>query len=308
MKIWKIGAGAVLAASLLTLAGPVVGEMVATLPPRFSGATPNLLDALDLSYEEVEFPTTEGLTLRGWFVPAERRSRFAAQHSRLTPGQRAPAILYAPATSHDQRSGLTLVPAFHAAGYHVLLFSYRGHGDSDGSRLGFTYGDAESRDVDAAVRFLRRQPDMGPIVALGHSAGAVSAMLSAARTPEIDAVVAIAPFASMTEIWHTSRPSLVPAFVLDWTMRFAELRKGFDRQDACAVDTIERIAPRPLLIIHGAEDQRVTQTQAKRLWAAAGEPKTLWLVEGATHDSIRGLVQDQLAPDLIAFLDAALRD
>jgi fermentation-respiration switch protein FrsA (DUF1100 family) len=91
-------------------------------------------------------------------------------------------------------------------------------------------------------------------------------------------------------------------------MRIAELRKGFDRQDVCAVDTIERISPRPLLIIHGTEDQRVTQTQAERLLAAAGEPKTLWLVKGATHDSIHGLVQGQLAPDLIAFLDAALRD
>lgn len=292
MRFWKIGAGAAMAAALLTLAGPVVGEMVATLPPGYSDTTVNPLDGLDLSYEDVAFPTSEGLTLRGWFVPAGQ------------PG--APAILYAPATSHDQRSGLSLVPAFHAAGYHVLLFSYRGHGSSDGSRLGFTYGDAESRDVDAAVRFLREERGVGPIVALGHSAGAVSAMLSAARNPQIDAVVAVAPFASMPEVWHTSRPHLVPAFVLDWTMRFAELRKGFDRDDACALDTVARIAPRPLLIIHGTEDQRVTQAQVERLLVTAGEPKALWLVNGATHDSIRSPELDRLVPDVITFLDTAL--
>jgi alpha-beta hydrolase superfamily lysophospholipase len=292
LGILKIAAGVLAGISLLTLAGPVIGELVATLPPLFPGEPVNPLTEWKLPYEDVAFPTADGLTLRGWFVPAEQAD--------------APAVLYAPATSHDQRSGLSLVPAFHAAGYHVLLFSYRGHALSDGKRWGFTYGDAESRDVDAAARFLHETKSIRRIAAIGHSVGAVSSILSAARNPQIGAVVAIAPFNCVAEAWYTSRPTLVPTFVLDWALRITEMRKGFRREDVCPVDVIDRLAPRPLLVIHGTGDRRITEEQVRRLFAAAHEPKALWLVKGATHNGIRTPVLDELAPDVIAFLDSAL--
>jgi alpha-beta hydrolase superfamily lysophospholipase len=214
--------------------------------------------------------------------------------------------VYAPATRHDQRSGVSLVPAFHEAGYHVLLFSYRGHALSDGTRGHFTYGDAESRDVDAAVQFLYETKGIRRIGVIGHSAGAVSSIMSAARNPLVGAVVAVAPFNSLEEVWHTSRPALVPAFVLDWTLSVAEKVRGFRSEDVWAEAVVDRIAPRPLLLIHGRDDERITESQVRRLFAAAEEPKTLWLVEGATHKGIRDPVLDRLAPDVIGFLDQAL--
>jgi pimeloyl-ACP methyl ester carboxylesterase len=220
----------------------------------------------------------------------------------------APAIAYAPATSHDQRSGLSLVPAFHEAGYHVLLFSYRGHALSDGRKGQFTYGDAESQDLDAAVRFLREAKGIENIAVVGHSVGAVSAILSAARNPLIEAVVAVAPFACVAEVWQTSRPAAVPSFVLDWTLWVAEKTRGFDRADVCPMNVVERIAPRPLLLIHGTEDRRITEEQMRRLFGVAEEPKSLWLVEGATHSGIRSPVLDLLAPDVISFLETAWQE
>jgi len=251
LRIMSITAGVLVGASLLTLAGPMVGELVATLPPLFPRETINPLTEWSLPYEDVAFPTSDGLTLRGWFVQAERPD--------------APAILYAPATSHDQRSGLSLVPAFHAAGYHVLLFSYRGHALSDGDRWGFTYGDAESRDVDAAARFLRETRGIRHVGAIGHSVGAVSSILSAARNPRIGAVVAVAPFNCLDEVWRTNRPTLVPTSVLDLTLRLTEKRKGFNREEICPLEVVDRIAPRPLLVIHGLDDQRITREQVRRL-------------------------------------------
>ena len=276
------------------MVGPMVGELVATLPPSFPRGCVNALAELDVSYEDVAFSTTDGLTLRGWFIPAESPD--------------APAILYAPATAHDQRSGLSLVPTFHEAGYHVLLFSYRGHALSDGNRIGFTYGDVESRDVDAAVRFLYESKGIRRIGVIGHSVGAVSAILSAARNPRIGAVVAVAPFNCLAEVWRTNRPALVPSFVLNWTLGLVEKRKGFNADDIYPLEVVHRIAPRPLLVIHGRDDRRITETQVRRLFAAAKEPKALWLVDGASHSGIRTPVLDELAPDVIAFLDAALRD
>ena len=278
-------------AALLTLAAPLVGETIATLPPAFRKADSAPQLEAGLAHEDVTFPTTDGLELRGWFFPAARPD--------------APAMIYAPATSHDQRSGLSLVPAFHEAGYHVLLFSYRGHALSDGRKGQFTYGEAESRDVEAAVQFLSEAKSIDRISVVGHSAGAVSAILSAARNPLIGAVVAVAPFNCVTEVWHTSRPSLVPAPVLNWALWVAEKTRGFDREQVCPVRVVEQIAPRPLLVIHGTEDRRITEEQVRELYAAAEEPKSLWLVDGASHDGIRNPVLDILSKDVISFLDAA---
>jgi fermentation-respiration switch protein FrsA (DUF1100 family) len=71
---------------------------------------------------------------------------------------------------------------------------------------------------------------------------------------------------------------------------------------------VERIAPRPLLVIHGTDDRRITLDQVRRLYAVAAGPKSLWLVGGASHSGIRSPVLDQLAPDVIAFLDTAWQD
>ena len=291
LKIVKIAAGIVTGVTLLTLAAPLVGETIATLPPAFRRADSDPMVGLGLAHEDVTFATTDGLELRGWFFPAARAD--------------APAMIYAPATSHDQRSGLSLVPSFHKAGYHVLLFSYRGHALSDGRKGKFTYGEAESRDVEAAAQFLSESKGIDRISVVGHSAGAVSAILSAARNPLIGAVVAVAPFNCVTEVWQTSRPSLVPPLVLDWALWVAEKTRGFDREQVCPLRVVEQIAPRPLLVIHGTEDRRITEDQVRELFSAAEEPKSLWLVDGASHDGIRNPVLDMLSKDVISFLNAA---
>ena len=291
MRMIKITAGVVAGVTLLTLAAPVLGETIATMPPAFPAAASDSPASVGLDYEDVTFATTDGLTLRGWFFPADHLD--------------APAMIYAPSTSHDQRSGLSLVPSFHDAGYHVLLFSYRGHALSDGRKGSFTYGDAESRDVEAAAQYLFEEKGIGNIAVVGHSAGAVSAILSAARNPLIGAVVAVAPYSCVTEVWQTSRPTLVPSFVMDWTLWVSEKTRGFSREQVCPIRVVEQIAPRPLLVIHGSDDRRITEDQVRELFAAAAAPKSLWLVEGASHDGIRNPMLDVLAQDVITFLNSA---
>jgi alpha-beta hydrolase superfamily lysophospholipase len=292
LKLLKVAAGILAGISVVTFVGPLVGEAIATLPPPFSRGATNPMLEFDLPYEEVAFPTESGLTLRGWFVPGRQSD--------------APAIVYAPATAHDQRSGLSIVPALHDAGYHVLLFSYRGHALSEGVRGRFTYGDAESRDVDAAVSYLYEKKGVRSIGIIGHSAGAVSALLSAARNLRVGGVIAVAPYNCVGEVWATNRPALVPRFMMDWTLWAIERMRGFRSEDVCPEQVVADISPRPVLIIHGTGDRRITEDQARRLFAAAGEPKSLWLVDGATHGGIQTLVLDELAPEVIAFLDDVL--
>jgi dipeptidyl aminopeptidase/acylaminoacyl peptidase len=285
----KIISSVFLGLSVFTVGGPVLGELVATIAPVFPQKATISAKDLGIPYEEVAFQTSDQLILRGWFFPATDED--------------SPAILYAPATSNDLRSGISLVLPLHNAGYHVLLFSYRGHGFSDGNRFGFTYGALESIDVDAAVSFLHKTKGIQRIGAVGHSVGAVSTILSAARNPYINAVVAASPFNTMEEIWETNRPVMFPKPLLDLSMRISELRKGFTRDQIRPEDVIAKIAPRPILIIHGSEDKRITNEQALRLYNTAHEPKRMWLVEGASHGEVRSPVLDYLVENIIDFFN-----
>jgi len=291
IEIIKWVSGVLFGLSLVVVSGPAVGELFATMAPINLKNPSASLKELNIPYQDVAFPTTGGLTLRGWYFPADNPD--------------APAILYAPATARDQRSGLDLVEPFHQANYNVLLFSYRGHGSSDGDPFGFTYGAEESKDIDAAVTFLTEVKGVDQIGVIGHSAGAVSAILSAARNPRIDAVVAASPYPSMEDIWNTNRPGFFPTAYHEFTLKLIELRKQFSRQDVRPQDVIAQIAPRPILLVHSDADRRITHKQATALFAAANEPKTLWLVQNVSHGDVRTVVLDEHVTGVIAFFDHA---
>jgi pimeloyl-ACP methyl ester carboxylesterase len=189
----------------------------------------------------------------------------------------------------------------------VLLFSYRGHGESDGDPLGFTYGASESLDIDAAVQYLYNERGIHRIGAIGHSAGAVAIILSAARNSRLGAVVAASPFTSVDEIWETNRPAFFPKPLYQTVFKLVEWRKGFLREQVRAEQSIGRIAPHPLLIIHGSEDRRITREQALRLFRRAQPPKQMWVIQGANHRSVRDPGLDALMGQIIIFLNQALK-
>jgi dipeptidyl aminopeptidase/acylaminoacyl peptidase len=291
LNTFKIITSLLVGLSALVISSPTVGEILATMAPIYPKKDEYLIDGLGISYEAVSFQTADGVTLQGWFFSSSEAD--------------SPAILYAPATSKDQRSGISMVVPFHRAGYHVLLFSYRGHGRSEGNRFGFTYGANESKDIDAAVAFLSQEKRIEKIGVIGHSAGAASTIISAARNPQIDALVAAAPFPSVEDIWLTNRPKLLPKSLFEITLRFTELRKKFSRAQVRPQDVIRQISPRPLLLIHGIDDRRITQKQAMDLFENAREPKCMWWVQDADHSEVRSPLMDTQIENIVSFFNQA---
>ena len=176
--------------------------------------------------------------------------------------------------------GAALFPRF-----NVLLLDLRGHGQSGGERT--SVGFLERLDILAAVAWLDEQVGRAPIGVLGISMGGATAILAAAETSRIAAVVADSPFARLRSPVHAAicrrgYPRAVSPLltwsvctIASWQVR---VRGGLD-----PIDVVHRIAPRPLFIIHGEADWLIPVENAHDLYRRAGEPKELWVVPGVDH-------------------------
>jgi pimeloyl-ACP methyl ester carboxylesterase len=194
------------------------------------------------------------------------------------------------------------------AGYGVVLFDARGHGESDGRAMDFGwYGD---RDVDGAVRYLTRQSDVanGRILAVGLSMGGEEAIGAAATNPRICGVVA----EGATGRTAADRAWLSGAYGI---RGFAQ--EGLDRLTYGLVDlltpassptslrsAVAELAPRRVLLIAA---RRVTSEPHAADHVDGGSPRTVdvWVVPGAGHTNALEARQSEWTDRVTTFLDAA---
>jgi fermentation-respiration switch protein FrsA (DUF1100 family) len=170
------------------------------------------------------------------------------------------------------------------AGFNVLLFDYRGRGDSD--PWPHTLISREVDDLLAAVAYARARVDGSRIGVVGFSMGAAVAIMAAAREPAIAALVADSSFTAVADVvaYGVRRTlGIPPAPLVRAADEVLARRHGYRFTLARPIDVVSAIAPRPILIVHGADDSTVPVDQAHQLFAAAGQPKQLWVAEGAEH-------------------------
>lgn len=243
-----------------------------------------------LSYEKIAFKSRDGLTLRGWFVPAEKpRGTIVFCHGHA--GSMDPDTEYA--------------PAFHDSGYNVLMFDFRGHGRSEGQRVSMGY--RERLDLLGAVDYLRSR-DIDRVGVLGFSMGGAVAISTARQSEAIRAVVCDGGFTRLgNAIARGARergwPGWVAALVSPLIICLARLRLGSWLPRADPVRWVDKIAPRALLIIHGGLDPYVSLTDVHELYAKAGEPKELWVVPQTGHRRVDKQRPDEYRAKLLAFFD-----
>jgi pimeloyl-ACP methyl ester carboxylesterase len=214
------------------------------------------------------------------------------------------------------RSHLRSVAALqYRFGYNVLCFDFRGHGDSDSVMT--SGGNAEVRDLEAALVVASRQPETLPrrIIIHGFSMGAAVALLTRPQ-PEVVAIIADSPFArsddilrrlvnfQLVHLCHTRYPLLrflrplipavswavIAASKIDFRLRFgftyvARPDTSFRRWKARARKVMEQLSI-PILLIHGVDDSLIPIEHARQIAAQAkrhGVPLATYFVEGADH-------------------------
>jgi pimeloyl-ACP methyl ester carboxylesterase len=228
----------------------------------------------DVSPQDIYFPSRDGLRLHGLYLPGR-------------PG--SPAVLLCHGYYRSLAEPFSVGCELNRLGYHVLLIDFRACGLSSGRFT--TLGYREVADVLGAVDHLRWRLGQRPLGVLGISMGAVAALMAAPRCPSIGAIVADSAYADLeSTIRHKIVEILRLPFLvgLGWaSIRIGEWLSGGNVAAVRAVDAAARLAPRPLLLIHGEKDDYLPSDNVQQLFRAAGEPKELWLVPGSGHAMAR---------------------
>ena len=206
---------------------------------------------MGLDYEEVFFLTEDGMQLHGWYVPGRTDQTWLWFHG--NGGNISDRV-------HE-------VALFHRGlGVNQFIFDYRGYGRSQGRPT----EEGTYRDARAALEYLRARPDVAAdrIVYFGRSLGSAIAVELATSQPPL-AMVLVSPFASVSDMAQLT----MPFFPVRWLVG--------NRYDSLArIGGIDR----PLLILHGDQDETVPVSQGRKLFEAANSPKQFRMLAGAGHN------------------------
>lgn len=264
-------------------------------PRRLHRRTPR---HLGIAYARVRLRTEDDVTLSAWYVPP-------ADTSRSVPRG---VVVVCHGYYGNRAQMLPHVGFLHRAGYVVLLFDFRAHGWSRGRSS--TFGCRETADLRAALDWVAMRPELAdlPVAVLGESMGAAAALLVASEDERVRGVVSDSAYARLDHAVEGRLRVLGPLarLVTPPTQRAGERLLGLRCREVAPEEAIVRVAPRPVLLIHGTRDAFILPENAHRLQAAAPENASLWEVPGAAHCRAVAVAPDEYAARVLGFLEHAL--
>ena len=220
---------------------------------------------LGAPYEDVEFTTSDGLTLHGAYVPSRNDA----------------AVIVVPGLSDSQDDEARMLVGH---GYGVLLLYRRGEGESEGDPN--MQGWSSAKDVHAAVDFLSGRPEVEPdrIGGIGFSVGGEILIQAAAESDRLAAIVSEGGSQrSVREQMNFSgldKWVALPSIALN-TAGVAVFAN--QAPPANLIDLMPEIAPQAVFVIHAADGQPGEVKLSDDYYAAAGQPKRIWEVPDGGH-------------------------
>ena len=286
MKLRRVGlvAGALLLMAVLGVVG--VGSALSRPVQANIGEPP-----ADLHAESITFPSQSGSQIHAWFLREETQSGVVL----LLPGVRA-----------NRLSMLEPARFLRKAGYSILMIDFQATGESAGEAI--TFGWRERFDVIAAVNTLKKLVPGEPIGIIGRSLGGAATSLAAGDL-DVQGAVLEAVYPSIeAAVDNRLRMRLGQAGTWLSPLLLAQLspRLGASPSDLRPSDHIGQLRC-PVLIIGGAHDLHTTPEDTRQLFQAAREPKELWLIPGADHNTYPRVAGSMYENRVLEFFRRALR-
>jgi fermentation-respiration switch protein FrsA (DUF1100 family) len=281
----------ILVCVLIVLLTPLIGSLIAgsvlTAPvPQSIGDAP-----AELAVRKVQFGSRSGATIQGWFIPGRKN---------------AGAIVLMHGVRANRLSMLDRARFLSKDGFAVLLFDFQAHGESSGEHI--TFGYLESRDAQAAVDFMRNNAPGEKIGVIGVSMGGAATLL-ASPPLDVDAIVLEMVYPTINQAVSNRLTMRVGAWgtvltpLLLWQLK---PRLGVSADALMPIEKVGSITI-PKLFIVGAQDQHTTLQESEQMFAAAAEPKELWIVEGAKHTDLHSEKTQEYEQRVLGFFEARLR-
>lgn len=261
----------------------------------------------DLSAEPITIATSFGLRLQG--------SLF-----RTFQGSPRGVVLFCHELASDRWSALYYCEPLLAAGFHVLAFDFRNHGDSDhmpGYEPIHWLTSFEVDDVLAAVRYIEARPDLRhlPLGVLGISRGGCAALMAASRCESVRAVCTDGAYSCNEMLLHyTTRWGCLyfPERILRmlprwhvltslWLIRStSQLRRGC--KYANIENAVTKLRDKPVLMMSGERDTYVIPSITLNLQARTGQDEPgVWIVPGAKHNMARMAAAEEYDQRVVEF-------
>jgi hypothetical protein len=240
---------------------------------------------LGAPYQPVAFKSSDGLELKGWFVPSKNGA----------------AVIVYPGKKGTQKHARLLV----RHGYGVLVFDRRGEGESDGdpTALGWTF----DRDLKGALAFLRGRAgvDRNRIGGLGLSVGGEAFLQTAAETKATKAVVSEGAGArSVREDVVRMRAGKIPEIVLSSVITAGTALFSNTMPPPSLKDLVSKISPTPVFFIYAKKGAGGEENNPD-YYEAAGEPKQIWKID-TSHTHGLDARPREYERRVITFFDEAL--
>jgi dipeptidyl aminopeptidase/acylaminoacyl peptidase len=264
------------------------------------------------SAEDVHVRTEDGLTLHGCYL-----------HTRSQ--RRQGVILFGLEFGSNRWACVPYCQFLLENGFDVFAVEFRGQGDSD-AQPGYEpcqwVTDYEMRDIRAALAYLKARPDADPkgIGFFGISKGGSAGMIAAADDSYVRCCVGDGIFSTRGTVIRYMQKWVAIVSTRYWLQRvlprwyyglFADttlrrMRKGNNYSFPALERALPRLAPRPILMIHGGADTYIKPEIAEALFASARSPKEFWMVAGAKHNQALHVAGDAYRQRVLAFFQAHL--
>jgi fermentation-respiration switch protein FrsA (DUF1100 family) len=239
-----------------------------------------------LGAQSIAFPSDSGAMVHGWWCPAANSRG---------------AVLLLPGIRTNRLSMVARARFLRRANYSVLLIDFQATGETRGDHI--TFGWKESRDVIAAVNFVRQGEPSSRIAIIGSSLGGAAALLA---TPPLkaDGLILEAVYPSIEQ----ATKNRLKIYLGSLGQRAAPLlleqlpmRLGISAKDLRPIDRIASVVC-PVLIMSGEKDNHTTAQETRALFAHATAPKELWLVPNTGHVDLHKAAPREYELRVLAFL------
>ena len=224
-----------------------------------------------LKYDSVSFSTSDGESIRGWFLYGTKAAPLIV-------------VCHGVGTNREDLRGVSRFLC--RAGFNVLAFDFRAHGESTGSKT--TFGFHEALDVQAAVQYgvSHYEQQFEGVGVYAISMGSAAAIIAARNLPQVKAFVLDSPFARLGDLvdQQFSHWPLLPRRLFATLARFyGSLFTGIKATEISPEAYASDLGMRPVLVFHGDRDTLIPIAQGRQLFERIPGPKEFVETRGAAH-------------------------